>query len=113
VKSILNLGKMRRFQCVWTAVESLNSVLRYHPARLQRKTKCYSKSAQMLELSIRLLIHQKFNVCLQGKLRIHRSLQITDTIIILLHIIAWCTMLCCPLQVVWLVEFRKPEKCER
>ena len=37
-------------------VESYNSVLRYYLARLHRKTKCYSKSALMLELSVALLL---------------------------------------------------------
>ena len=41
-------------------VEAYNSVLRHYLARLQRKTKCYSKSAEMLRLSVLLLIH-KFN----------------------------------------------------
>ena len=36
--------------------ESYNSVLRHYLARLQRKTKCYSKSALMLELSVVLLL---------------------------------------------------------
>jgi insertion element IS1 protein InsB len=38
-------------------VESYNSVLGYYLARLQRKTKCYSKSLEMLILSVALLIH--------------------------------------------------------
>ncbi|MDR2723666.1 MAG: hypothetical protein LBB25_00460 [Holosporaceae bacterium] len=38
-------------------VESYNSVLRYYLARLQRKTKCYSKSLEMLKLSVALLLH--------------------------------------------------------
>ena len=42
-------------------VESYNSVLRYYLARLQRKTKCYSKSAEMLRLSVLLFVH-KFNL---------------------------------------------------
>ena len=45
-------------------VESYNSVLRYYLARLHRKTKCYSKSLEMLTLSIRLLIYKKFNLSL-------------------------------------------------
>jgi insertion element IS1 protein InsB len=40
-------------------VESYNSVLRYYLARLNRKTKCYSKSTDMLRLSIQLLLTQK------------------------------------------------------
>jgi insertion element IS1 protein InsB len=41
-------------------VESYNAVFRHYLARLRRKTKCYSKSAHMLTLSIFLLI-AKFN----------------------------------------------------
>lgn len=45
-----------------TRVEGENTRLRHYLARLKRKTLCYSKSAQMLEHSIRLLIHYlKFN----------------------------------------------------
>jgi hypothetical protein len=39
-------------------VESYNSVLRRRLARLHRKTKCYSKSAEMLRLSVLLLINK-------------------------------------------------------
>ena len=41
-------------------VESYNSVLRTGIARMHRRTKCYSKSAEMLRLSVQLLIN-KFN----------------------------------------------------
>ena len=41
-------------------VESFNSVLRQHLARLHRKTKCYSKSLKMLELSLALFIEKFF-----------------------------------------------------
>lgn len=40
-----------------TRVEGENTRLRHYLARLKRKTLCYSKSAQMLRYSIRLLIH--------------------------------------------------------
>ena len=40
-------------------VESYNSVLRCCLARLHRKTKYYSKSIQMLELLIALLLHSR------------------------------------------------------
>jgi insertion element IS1 protein InsB len=40
-----------------TRVEGENTRLRHYLARLHRKTLCYSKSKQMLEHSIRLLIH--------------------------------------------------------
>jgi IS1 family transposase len=43
-------------------VEGLNSVLRHYLARLHRKTKCYSKSYQMLEYSIRLLFAKHNNM---------------------------------------------------
>ena len=38
-------------------------VLRYYLARLHRKTKCYSKSIQMLELSIALFLHRRMLLC--------------------------------------------------
>ncbi len=48
-------------QIIWktymTRVEGENTRLRHYLARLKRKTLCYSKSAQMLRYSIRLLIH--------------------------------------------------------
>ena len=44
-------------------VESYNSVLRYYLARLHRKTKCYSKSIQMLELSIALFLKSRALSC--------------------------------------------------
>ena len=37
-------------------VEGYNSLLRHSLARLRRRTKCYSKSREMLELSLRLLM---------------------------------------------------------
>lgn len=40
-----------------TRVEGENTRLRHYLARLHRKTLCYSKSAKMLDYSIRLLIH--------------------------------------------------------
>lgn len=40
-----------------TRVESENTRLRHYLARLKRKTLCYSKSEEMLTLSVRLLIH--------------------------------------------------------
>ena len=44
-------------------VGSYNSVLRYYLVRLHRKTKCYSKSIQMLELSIALFLHSRMLLC--------------------------------------------------
>ena len=40
-----------------TRVEGENTRLRHYLARLKRKTLCYSKSEQMLRLSIKLLLH--------------------------------------------------------
>ena len=40
-----------------TRVEGENTRLRHYLARLHRQTLCYSKSVEMLEHSIRLLIH--------------------------------------------------------
>jgi insertion element IS1 protein InsB len=40
-----------------TRVEGENSRLRHYLARLHRKSFCYSKTEEMLKLSIRLVIH--------------------------------------------------------
>ena len=40
-----------------TRVEGENTRLRHYLARLKRKTLCYSKSEQMLRLSLKLLLH--------------------------------------------------------
>lgn len=40
-----------------TRIEGENTRLRHYLARLHRKTLCYSKSTEMLKVSIRLLIH--------------------------------------------------------
>ena len=40
-----------------TRVEGENTRLRHYLARLKRKTLCYSKSLEMLEFSIKLLLH--------------------------------------------------------
>ncbi len=42
-------------------VEGYNSVLRHYLARLKRKTKCYSKSLEMLVLSLKLLMLKRNN----------------------------------------------------
>ena len=44
-------------------VKSYNSVLLYYLAMLPQKTKCYSKSIQMLESSIALVLPGKFFAC--------------------------------------------------
>lgn len=42
-------------------VESHNGLYRHYLARFRRKTKCYTKSLEMLELSIKLLIEKRKN----------------------------------------------------
>ena len=42
-------------------VESYNGLFRHYLARFRRKTKCYSKSIEMLKLSIALLIAKRNN----------------------------------------------------
>lgn len=44
-----------------TRVEGENTRLRHYLARLKRKTLCYSKSQEMLRLSIKLLLHYLHN----------------------------------------------------
>jgi insertion element IS1 protein InsB len=43
-------------------VEGYNSLFRHFLARMRRKSKCYSKSLEMLHLSILLLIHYRNNM---------------------------------------------------
>jgi insertion element IS1 protein InsB len=52
-----------------TRIEGENTRLRHYLARLHRKTLCYSKSLEMLQCSIRLLLHYlKFkSVCALAK----------------------------------------------
>ncbi len=40
-------------------VEGYKSIFRHFLARMRRKTKCYTKSVRMLELSILLLMHKR------------------------------------------------------
>jgi len=40
-------------------VEGYNSLFRHFLARMRRKTKCYSKKIEMLELSVLLLMHHR------------------------------------------------------
>jgi insertion element IS1 protein InsB len=42
-------------------VEGYNSLFRDYLERMRRKSKCYSKSKEMLELSILLLMHKRNN----------------------------------------------------
>lgn len=42
-------------------VEGYNSLFRHFLARMRRKSKCYSKSVKMLELSVLLLMAHKNN----------------------------------------------------
>jgi len=42
-------------------VESYNGLLRHYLARFRRKTKCYSKSLDMLKISVNLLMAKRNN----------------------------------------------------
>ena len=42
-------------------MEGYNSLFRHFLARMRRKSKCYTKSKHMLELSILLLMHKRNN----------------------------------------------------
>jgi insertion element IS1 protein InsB len=43
-------------------IEGYNSLFRHFLARMRRKSKCYSKSKKMLELSFLLLMHYRNNI---------------------------------------------------
>ena len=40
-------------------IEGFNSITRHYLARFRRKTKCYSKSTEMVEYSLNLLLKRK------------------------------------------------------
>jgi len=42
-------------------VEGYNSLFRHFLARMRRKSKCYSKSKEMLEISVKLLMAKRNN----------------------------------------------------
>lgn len=42
-------------------LESYNGLFRHYLARFKRRTKCYSKSLEMLEISVKLLMAKKNN----------------------------------------------------
>ena len=42
-------------------VEGYNSLIRHSLARMNRKTKCYSKSREMLEISLKLFMNYRNN----------------------------------------------------
>lgn len=53
----VNQGEQIVSKTYMTRVEGENTRVRHYLARLHRKTLCYSKSADMLRYSIRLLLH--------------------------------------------------------
>ncbi|WP_390833394.1 IS1 family transposase [Calothrix parietina] len=55
--SFINPGDHIISKTYMTRVEGENTRLRHYLARLHRKTLCYSKSVDMLKLSIKLLLH--------------------------------------------------------
>jgi len=62
---VLLIKKTQRVSKTYmTRIEGENSRLRHYLARLHRKTFCYSKSVEMLELSIRLLVYYLEHRCI-------------------------------------------------
>jgi insertion element IS1 protein InsB len=58
-KEIIPAEKHLQSKAETFTVEGYNSLFRHFLARMRRKSKCYSKSVKMLELSILLLMHHR------------------------------------------------------
>ena len=57
-KKLINPEKHLLSKKETTHIESHNANVRHYLARFRRKTKCYSKSIEMVELSLYLLIYR-------------------------------------------------------
>jgi insertion element IS1 protein InsB len=60
-KIIIPEEKLEQTKKETYTVESYNGLLRHYLARFRRRTKCYSKSEEMLRLSVLLLCAKKNN----------------------------------------------------
>ena len=58
-QAIISKDKHVQSKAETFTVEGYNSLFRHFLARMRRKSKCYSKSVKMLELSILLLMHYR------------------------------------------------------
>ena len=54
-------NKLKQSKKETYTVESYNGLLRHYLARFRRKTKCYTKSLEMLEISVSLFIAKRNN----------------------------------------------------
>ncbi len=59
IKEIIPKGKLVQIKKETYTVESYNSLIRHFSARFRRKTKCYTKSIEMMELSLKLLMPKR------------------------------------------------------
>ncbi|MBC6409119.1 MAG: IS1 family transposase [Ekhidna sp.] len=57
-ESILPTDRHIQSKAATYSIEGLNSSIRHYLARFRRKTKCYSKSKEMIEYSLYLLFSQ-------------------------------------------------------
>ena len=58
-KSIIPKDKHIQSKAETFTVEGYNSLFRHFLARMRRKSKCYSKSVEMLSFSMLLLMHHR------------------------------------------------------
>jgi insertion element IS1 protein InsB len=58
-KEMIEADKLEQTKRETYTVESYNGLLRHHIARLRRKTRCYSKSEEMLRITIALFIAKR------------------------------------------------------
>jgi insertion element IS1 protein InsB len=58
-ESIIPKGKHIQTKAATFTIEGYNSLFRHFLARMRRKSKCYSKTMEMLNLSLLLLMHHR------------------------------------------------------
>lgn len=60
-KEIIPAEKLHQSKAETYTVEGFNSLIRHYLARFRRKTKCYTKSLEMMILSLKLLMAKRNN----------------------------------------------------
>lgn len=61
-KEIIPCEKLHQSKAETFTIEGFNSLIRHYIARFRRKTKCYTKSLEMMILSLKLLMAKRNNV---------------------------------------------------
>lgn len=61
-KEIIPAEKLHQSKAETFTIEGFNSLIRHYLARFRRKTKCYTKSLEMMILPLKLLMAKRNNI---------------------------------------------------